>query len=305
MNNQIRIPPFGNWGVADSAMKAVTENTSSKEPAKNEYKSKELISVLQYETNERRMVFMLPIEFGENIYTAAFPDPVLLYLSISQKQFQISEQIKSELFEIKSMKSGGNIRMFNSTVNNTNDVYNTYLQSRVCSIIMLHSSIEAFVNSVIPENIQYSWTTKKGTRVLNKREIDKKIIFKDKLIKVLAFVTGIDLENNHKDLTDGILDFYKVRNDFVHLKSYMENGFKPSHTTVFNDMLNMDIEKYQEVAYKFMNLIKPNYIVKIGNRTKKLHVTMSNKSIFKRIKIGMKFFFHLFKTQKENPNLIK
>jgi len=127
---------------------------------------------------------------------------------------------------------------------------------------MLHCSIEAFVNSVIPENIQYPWRTKKGTRMLGKRDINKKIIFKDKLVKVLKFVTGIDLENNYKDLTDNILDFYQVRNDFAHLKSYMENTFKPSHTTVFNNMLNMDIEKYQEVAHKFMNLIKPNYITK-------------------------------------------
>ena len=265
MNYPFKIPPFGNWNVADSAMKDVEENASNREPNQNEFKSKELVGVLEYETKERKMVFMLPIEFGDNIYTAAFPDPILLYLSISHKQYQVSEQIKAELFEKNSMNSEGKMRMFNSTVNSTNDIYNTYLQSRVCSIIMLHSSIEAFVNSVIPENIQYPYTTRKGTRILNKQEVDKKVIFKDKLIKVLKFVTGIDLETIHTDLIDDILSFYKVRNDFVHLKSYMENTFKPSHTTVFNDMLNMDIEKYQKVAHKFMNLIKPNYITKKEN----------------------------------------
>ncbi len=265
MNYPFKIPPFGNWNVADSAMNDVKENTSNKQPEKDKFKSKELVGILEYATKERKMVFMLPIHFGDNIYTAAFPDPILLYLSISHKQHQVSEQIMTELFEENSINSLRNMRIFNSTVDNTNDIYNEYLQSRVCSIIMLHSSIEAFVNSVIPENIKYPWITKKGTRTLDKREIDKMIIFKDKLIKVLKFVTGIDLENNHTDLTDDILNLYKVRNDFVHLKSYMDNSFKPSHSEVFNDMLNMNIEKYQKVVHKFMNLIKPNYITKIEN----------------------------------------
>lgn len=262
MDNLFKIPPFGNWNVADSAMEGIKQNASTKASENNEFKAEELVAVLEYETKERKMVFMLPIEFENNIYTAAFPDPILLYLSISHKQLQLSEQIKIELFEKESMNSKGNMKMFNSIVNDTNDVYNTYLQSRVCSIIMLHSSIEAFVNFVIPENVQYPWVTKNGTRILNKQEIDKKIIFREKLINVLKFVTGIDLENNHKDLTDDILDFYQIRNDFVHLKSYMENTFKASHTKVFNNMLNMDIKKYQAVAHEFMNLLKPNYIMK-------------------------------------------
>lgn len=261
MNYPFKIPPFGNWDVANTAMKDVEENISNTEPDKSEYKSQELVGILHYETEERKMVFMLPIEFDDNIYTSAFPDPILLYLSISHKHYEISEQVKSKLFKKSSMSSGSNMRMFNSAVNSTNDIYNTYLQSRVCSIVMLHSSIEAFVNLIIPENVRYSWITRKGTRILNKQEINKKLIFKDKLIHVLKHVTGIDLENSHKDLTDEILNFYKVRNDFIHLKSNMENSFKPSHTTVFNNMLNMEIEKYQNVAHEFMNLIKPNYIV--------------------------------------------
>jgi len=265
MDYPFKIPPFGNWNVADSAMEGVMQNNSPKESTKEEFKTKELVGILEFKTKERKMVFMLPVEFGNHIYTAAFPDPILLYLSISHKQFQLSEQIKLELFEKNSMNSQRNMKMFNAVVNQTNDIYNTYLQSRVCSIIMLHSSIEAFVNSVIPESIQYPWTTKKGTKLLSKQEIDKEIKFKDKLVKVLQFITGINLENNHKDLTGDILAFYQIRNDFVHLKSYMENTFKASHTTVFNNMLNMDIEKYQKIAHEFMNLIKPNYITKKEN----------------------------------------
>lgn len=267
MDYPFKIPLFGNWNVADSAMDSVKQNASLKEFQKEEFKAKELVGVLEYETKERKMVFLLPVEFENQIYTAAFPDPILLYLSISHKQFQISEHIKSELFKKASLNSQGDVKILNSVANQTNDIYNTYLQSRVCSIIMLHCSIEAFVNSIIPENIQYPWVTKKGIQILDKQGIDKKVIFKDKLIKILKFITGVDLENNHKDLTDDILDFYQVRNDFVHLKSYMENTFKASYTSVFNNMLNMDVEKHQKNAHEFMNLIKPNYITKIKNES--------------------------------------
>lgn len=261
MNYPFKIPPFGNWSVAEQAMETVRNNAATNDKTDDaKFSQQELVGVLEYETGEKKMVFMLPVEYNGNIYNAAFPDPILLYLSISHNQHLLSEKIKSDFFKQNSMGSNGKIRMFNSIANNTNETYNLYLQSRVCAIIMLHSSIEAFVNYAIPDNIQYPWTTKKGTKTLNKREIDKNLKFKDKLIDVISFAYNIDLKNNHSSLTAEILTFYQVRNDFVHLKSYMENSFKASHTTVFNNMLNMDLVKYQKVAHEFMNLIKPDYI---------------------------------------------
>jgi len=259
-----KIPPFGNWNVADEAMEGVVNNTATSEERDDEdFKQQELVGILGYETGERKMVFMLPVEYNDTIFNAAFPDPILLYLQISHNQYIFSEKIKSDFFENNSMRSNGKIRMFNSVVNNTNEIYNLYLQSRVCAIILLHSSIEAFVNFVIPDDIQYNWITNNKTKILGKIEIDKKLKFKDKLTDVISFSTGIDLKNNYKEMLDDILEFYQVRNDFVHLKSYMENTFKASHTTVFNKMLNMDLAKYQKVAHEFMNLIKPNYIIPI------------------------------------------
>ena len=267
MNYPFKIPPFGNWTVAEQAMETVINDAAiSNERDDESFNQQELVGVLKYETGEQKMVFMLPVEYCNNIYNAAFPDPILLYLSISHNQYLLSEKIKLDFFKENSMGATGRMRMFNSVVNSTNETYNLYLQSRVCAIIMLHSSIEAFVNYAIPDNIQYPWTTQKGTKNLNKREIDKNLKFKDKLIDVVSFAYNIDLKNNHSNLTAEILNFYQVRNDFVHLKSYMENSFKASHTTVFNNMLNMDLVKYYRVAHEFMNLIKPNYISPIENK---------------------------------------
>jgi len=262
MKYPFAIPPFGNWTVADQAMEQVVADASSETQTISLDVSEERVNILQYTTGERKMVFTLPFEHNGEIFNSAFPDPVLLYLSTAHQHFDISERIKNEGFpKVALHVKGSKERMLNSSVNSTNSLYNSYLQSRICAIIMLHSSLEAFVNAQVPDAIIFPWVDKKGTtRSLSKKEIDFQVKFKDKIGKVIPFVSGIDLVNLHRNLLDDILFFYGIRNQFIHLKTYTTDGFKPSYTKVFHQMLSLDLIKYFKVVHAFMNIVKPDYI---------------------------------------------
>ena len=262
MNYPFKIPPFGNWNVADSAMKDVISSSELNHDNNDDLDSHELVGVLEYGSGERKMVFMLPVQHGGHQFVAAFPDPVLLYLSITHQHFIVSEKLRKDLFAQESLDSSEPLKLLDSEVNDTNSIYNSFLQYRVSSIIMLHSSLEAFVNSMIADNIEFPLKKRDEVVYLNKRGIDRQIKFKDKLVKVMTFVSKINFEIEHQDIIKDLLHIYYLRNNFIHLKSYNNNEFESSYTSLFLKMINTDIGKYLNSFHSFVELVKPSYIIK-------------------------------------------
>ena len=263
MNHPINVKPFGNWPLAESAIQQVQENTATPEQSLgHQMNNNTHIGAVSYSTGETKMVFLIPVEYNGVKYAGMLPDPVLLYLDAAHKYFAAAERLKTEQFPKAAMSAvGSSVRMFNALVDSTNDLYNTYLQCRVSAIIMLHSSLEAFVSAMMPDDISYEWVDKYGkSRILNKRGIDYKLKFREKLEGVMSFVSGIDLRKHHNQTLLDILYFYNIRNEFIHLKTYTEDGFKPSHSEVFNKMINLDFERYFKAIRSFMECLKPGYI---------------------------------------------
>ncbi|MEZ4921138.1 MAG: hypothetical protein R2792_18705 [Saprospiraceae bacterium] len=187
--NKIRIVPFPNFKITEEAFKRDVQGNAAT-PKKNEKanknragKSDVLVAVNEYQNGERRVNFAVPVIKTDKTFWAVFPDPIQLYLSQAINQYNIAEHIRKEKFVEASLKvKESEIYFLNSNSDNTSDLYNLYLQYRIGAIIMLVCSLEAFVNSLIPEGFIY--TNKKGIE-LDKYETQKIVSLKEKVTYVI------------------------------------------------------------------------------------------------------------------------
>ena len=261
MKFPFRIPPFGNWTVSEPGVAQVENDTNDDPIVARMMRNKEQMRINKYSTGEVKAVFSIPVKSGKEMFHAAFPDPILLYLSTAHKQFEVAEFIRTDLFPKEAMTSvGGEDRAFNSHVDSTNDTYNSFIQSRVCAIIMLHATVEAFVNDLVPDDISFPYTDRSGNqRLLTKPEV-LWLGFSEKVKNVILHISNSDLITLHADTVDKIVFIAQVRNDFIHLKQETIDGFKSTYTEIFHEMLKMDLSKYLDAVHDFINLLKPGYI---------------------------------------------
>lgn len=126
---------------------------------------------------------------------------------------------------------------------------------------MIVSSIEAFLNHIIPNDFVYK-TIKRNREV----EFDKiaiespKISFKEKLIQILPLVAKPSFSwNNLVNEKSNILELYKNRRNLIHLKTNASDDFEMYFDTI-DEMLDLDIHASIDSTIKVINSAKENFI---------------------------------------------
>jgi hypothetical protein len=188
---------------------------------------------------------------------AVFPDPVHLYFSQAIDQCNKSEAIVSEVFKESSSKiKGESTYLIDSEVDSVNPVYATYLQLRIGSIIMIVSALEAFLNSIIPEDILYT----RNNREFNKDQVQKVLSIEKKISEVLPQCGQYDLKKENPEAYEEIRALVTVRNSFVHLKNYQSQTVQLDYQKLFHSMQKIDIERHIKNVRTVMNAMKEGYI---------------------------------------------
>jgi hypothetical protein len=195
-----------------------------------------------------RSTYVIPFKTGELLQFGICPDPIQIYFASAYNYFLSAEDYKSQ-FSIK----------FNNVPNSL--IY-PFIQNKFSSIILLHTALEAFINSVIPDSITYSKEVKENnaklTKELTKEQIER-LGFSEKYKDVIKKVSRIDFFQTNQKAYDIILEFTNLRNDIVHLKTISE-GNKNHYFKVYNEAIHCDLNKYFESVKEYMNCFKANYI---------------------------------------------
>lgn len=124
-------------------------------------------------------------------------------------------------------------------------------------IICLFTSIECFINDIIPENFEYRIESEKKTEVYNKSQIQYSISFNDKLTKVLPqalnknFFLKVTTANAH------IHNLRNLRNDIVHTKS---DKTGKNHVEILKRLLNFNYDETFKATFKLFNFYKDGFI---------------------------------------------
>lgn len=258
---KIKIPPYPNYKITDNAFHSDVVGHSVVKTDSSDLKSNQLILTTEFKSGEKRVMRSRPIRHKSNLYVTAFPNPVHLFLDLAIEQYNNSEIVKDTNFPKCGKQQEDDVYLLDIEENGTHACYNQYIKFRVGSIIMLVSSIEAFLNHVIPNDFVYN--AKRGDKIkqYNKTEIESnKVWFEDKLLEVIpqylkngSFWDGLTNEKN------SILELYENRKNIIHLKTNAEDDLT-RYFNAIDKMLDFDILTSINSTITFMNTVSDKFV---------------------------------------------
>lgn len=125
-------------------------------------------------------------------------------------------------------------------------------------IIGLFTSIECYVNDIIPENFNYVVSQTKKTEIFNKEQIQRNIPFMEKLTKVLpkAF-SGKSFFQNRTPTNAHIYKLKELRDDIVHIKS---DRTGQNNIDILKRLLGFQYDETFQAVFKLFNFYKEGFI---------------------------------------------
>ncbi|MDX1774016.1 hypothetical protein [Oceanihabitans sediminis] len=260
----IKIPPYPNFLITKEAITDV-RNKSVKKTDSTEL-TNQLVMVVKFKTGEERVIRSRPVRYLNNLYVAPFPNPVHLFLSVAIEHFNQSEKIKEMNFPKCGKKMGDDIYFLDIEENGTHECYNHYIKYRSSSIVMLVSSLEAFLNHVIPNDFKYKTIRKKNgidrEFNINKKKIESgSVSFREKLEKIIPNITlKQSFWEELIEEKESILRLYNNRKNNIHLKTNAEDDLKVYFDAI-DKMLDLNIEESINSTINFMNKVKTDFIM--------------------------------------------
>lgn len=252
---KVKIPPYPNFIITEETLNKSNVPIVRKNTA--EGLSKQLIMIIPFNENEKRVVRTRAIKHNGNTFISALANPIHLFVTLGIEHFDLSEEIKFLKFPKCGKQLGDDIFLLPIEENGTHQCHNDYIKYRSSSIIMLVSSIEAFINHTLPNDFIYKTEKKNYTKI----EIEgPRIFFINKLEKVIPqYLNQEDFWDSHMEIKTEILKLYNIRKNLIHLKTNAEDDFN-AYFNVIDEMLELNIGNCIDCVINFMNLVKPNFI---------------------------------------------
>lgn len=165
------------------------------------------------------------VQFGDTQLVLAFPyrhdgfaklipepDPVLLYFNYAYYEYLRFSPKKSTIFKIATGEISEDM----------SKILYQYFGESSAFIIMLFTSLEAFINRCIPKDFRYSKDIQnKKTETYNKSQIERFIPFDEKAKDVInqVFKNKKNFGQAHPNLNQHIINLKEIRDSIVHIKA--------------------------------------------------------------------------------------
>ena len=162
-------------------------------------------------------------------------NPVLIYFNLAQMNLRQIYSLKKELFDKFGNKT--------PVKENALDVFYVFFGVASTFIVMLVTSLEAFVNSKIPKDFLYhEKDAKKCIRVSNIEQIQRWISLEDKVKNILNKSTSKNFAKKYPSGQEKIDQLIKIRNKVIHTKTddtyqYYEQLYKDMLRFKFNETI--------------------------------------------------------------------
>lgn len=258
---KVEIPPYPDYTITNEAFdRDVVPNALSNAP--NPPLSGHLIMILEHKDGSKSFNRARPIQVDKRKYISPFPNPVHLYLSLAVEHFEVSETIKLTSFPECGKQYTDELFLLDADPGSTHDCFSKYFKYRMGSIVLLVSSLEAFMNHIIPNTYVYKKDRKQGGyEELNKEQIEStRVSFKEKLVTVIPLALLRPLFWEKKEVfRDAILELYQHRTDLIHLKTNAESDLDRYFVQI-DKMLDFNIGHAIDSSIDFMNEAKPDFV---------------------------------------------
>lgn len=175
------------------------------------------------------------------------PDLTLVYYDSAYINNYKRKIFENDLFKKLSQTS-------DLTDDVSHEIY-IYINYATTSLIMMFTSIESFLNSLIPENGSYK--NKKGV-VHNKEKIERYIKFEEKILQVIPSFEKKIFYNNKNDFKRSPIGKLKnLRDEIIHTKS---SFMYQKQSELIEQIMDFEFDKTLLEVKKYMNFYKLNYI---------------------------------------------
>ncbi len=258
---KIKIPAQISLNITDEAFNRDVKSNSMKGSAQDFQESKNLIAIYEHSESNRKVYQMLDVESKGNKYVSALPSPTHLFLTSAIELFELSEYRKLKDFpECSTPMNESNLFLLNFEPGYTHECYTDYIKARISCIILLVSTIENFMNQVIPNDFIFEREEKSELKRYNKKKIERVISFKDKLEQVIPkAIKNEDFWTTRNIELSNILTLYQHRKEFIHLKTKSEDEWK-RYSDVFRSMLDFDLLRAINTVISIINQIEDDFI---------------------------------------------
>lgn len=184
----------------------------------------------------------------KNVLSFPEPNPVRIYYNSANIFLQNALDVKNKLLQIHTAQD-----------NNQYELFSKYFENASLGVIMLIASVEAFMNQMIPKNINIE---------IDGKNCDKEDIeymdFNSKITKFLSALTGKDLFVDMRPVYDTLSVCNSLRDDVIHIKREInENG--TAYEKIYKRLFDMPLLESSNCVFNFINYFHPNYLKENGN----------------------------------------
>jgi len=173
------------------------------------------------------------------------PEPSLMFFKNAENKIDYLIKSRNSVFESMKLKN----------VVESRTLFRVFFSISFDFIVNLFASIEAFNNSVIPENFEF----REKRKLYNREKIQRFISF-DKKTKIIvpeifekSFI--VDFE---KDFS--LIESLKTnRNNLIHTKNHSDN-WQTSYRNIYRNILDFKYLETYLVVKKYMNYYKSDWI---------------------------------------------
>jgi hypothetical protein len=255
--NNIIVAPYPNYKITEECLERDVYQVSA--PGRTHLTVSQAtpinvpnVAVTTFDDGQSRVTSHGPVVTNEHgSYRSFFPNPVHLYFDAAVTAYRNSSEIATKSFPVcgnKANKFVEGVSFLDADADETHACYNEYFKQRLTAIIMLCTSVEAFINQNIPNSYP------------DRAKIERYGKFEDKLTKHLPASIHLTRFWEERDLLKtSIMGLYNLRNEVIHLKTHSQEDFA-AYYAVVKQLADYDIPKaVDDVAY-LMNAIRAGFI---------------------------------------------
>jgi len=184
-------------------------------------------------------------------YVFPVPDPTLIYFHNAQISIARIKECKEKLLQ----KLDFNSQLDESAINEIYEFYGVASSF----VIYLFTSIESFINQLIPDEYIFIRKLSTKTELFDKNQIQDYLDFKTKITDVLKGAIGKSFFTNQSPANQHIWNLKEFRNDIIHTKPKDESPLR--YDSLIKSSLNFKYEETLKSVAKFMNFYKEKYII--------------------------------------------
>lgn len=181
------------------------------------------------------------------------PNPIVIYFSNAQNFLSALIESREELFEVLNTK--------NPNVSELMNISYRFFGLSANYVTSLFNSLEAFINSEIPNDFLYKRESKQKTEIFNKEQLQRELRFEEKIKKVIPLIKKKKFHEQFSHKYEIIIAFKEFRDDIVHTKADKNNS--PNYyQNLFTKALDFDYNKTIYIVKDYINFYHEGLIEK-------------------------------------------